>query len=235
VPTSVSRLARQIPVDSLMTPTRRLRRASSIEDARILFAQYDIVPAPTSGRVTGYFDKSTNSRHDLMPEVLISSGTPILDLPGLLSLRPFFFVIKANAIAGYIHYSDLNRPPARAPFYAQLEAVENVISRRMAGVVADADVKAITSPSRYSQLKRHLDRRRSQNLDLGWTAVLSLGELLRLARRYHTLKLEDEDLALVTRFRNRVAHASLRLIEKHSEVRELSKVSALLDMIVRST
>jgi len=234
MPISVGDFARAVSVDNLMVHTRNLVRASHLKDAIPSFADFDIVPAPARGRVSGYFEKSSRRHQLLSAETIISSDTPLIELPGLLSSRPFYFVNSGNNIVGYIHYSDLNKAPIRAPFFALLEAAEVSVSIRIRDRIATEDIKAMSTPGRYRALKGRLERRSTQNLDLGWLAVLKFGEILRLARRYRALNLDDEDLGLLVEFRNRIAHTNLRLIENYNEIRKLSKVEALLRRITKS-
>jgi hypothetical protein len=211
-----------------------LVRASSIEDAQQLFRDFDVVPSPARGPIRGYFEKSSRAHHELRPELLISADTPLLELPGLLSARPFYFVNRMNRVVGYVHYSDLNRPPARAPFFALLEAAETSLSRAIDGVISDSDVHAISSPAEFRGLQHRLRQRRAQNLDLGWLAVLSFGQILRISRRHGVIHLDDNDLRLLKEFRNRIAHTNLRLIEANADIRRLSRAKTILQSIAKS-
>src|SRR5438309_12006168 len=95
-------------VSDIMTPTPQLKRADSLEHATKLFHEYDVVPFPRSGGIQGFFHKDNGEANPLQPAHLLSDATDVLDLPGLLSIRPFYFIISANRITGYVHYSDLN-------------------------------------------------------------------------------------------------------------------------------
>ena len=209
-------------------------RASRIEDAQDSFPLYDVVPFPASGRITGYFEKHSADLHPLGPHEVISWDTPVLDLPGLLSTRRFYFVNRANRVIGYVHFSDLNKAPSRAPFYALLEAAETSLSARISDRLKEAEIKAVCSPRRFKGIQARLKKQRRSNIDLGWLGALSFGEILRLARRFHTVKLDDEELDLQTNFRNRIAHTNLRLIDTYSDIRRLSKVGNLLQAITKS-
>lgn len=137
-----NRIARAMTVDFLMTTAPMLARASSAEEALALHREFDVVPHPKNGKISGYFLKGAPAIHQLSTNVIISGDTAILDLPGLFARQPFFFVLRGSRIEGYIHYSDLNKPPARVPFFALLELAERVLADLLNSIeIPDEKVK----------------------------------------------------------------------------------------------
>src|SRR6266550_2398466 len=110
-----------------MTAAAQLKRADLIGHAQKLFHEYDVVPFPRSGEIKGFFSRGSSETSELKPGHLLSDATDVLELPRLLTAQPFYFVISANRITGYVHYSDLNKYVVAIPFFALFRTAERLL------------------------------------------------------------------------------------------------------------
>lgn len=113
-----------------MLETDALTRASSRGTAQELLTQhpeFDIILLPATGIVTAYVRRDKPEVLTIGSADLMSDGTSLLELPQLLTKRDCFFVLSSNTIAGFVHFSDLNKSLMKIPFFVLFEAVERYL------------------------------------------------------------------------------------------------------------
>ncbi len=110
-----------------MVPKEALVCAQDASEAGRLLAEnpgFDVIPILKDGRLNAFLERTERQPTGIWLRHVISDGTNILNLVEILSERRFGFVLVGSAVAGYIHFSDLNKPFVKLPFYVLTEAVE---------------------------------------------------------------------------------------------------------------
>ena len=217
-----------------MVPVVRLSRAATGEEAAALHDHFDVVPFPRRGRITGYYLKGSPGVVPISADDILSHGTPIIDLAALFLRRPFGFVIQANTIVGYAHYSDLNKPMAKVPFFAAFQLAESAVLERIRNDLTEPTLRALLDRGEFDRLARTRARVARRNVDVGWQGILSLRDVLVIAGRNHKTRLTDHDRRLVVEFRNRSAHATSTLIQREGDLRDLAKAASMARRLARS-
>src|SRR2546422_8961439 len=119
---TLSDLARTFTVRQIMVPERKLVRGHDETDAVRLLEQYpdfDVIPIPKSGEITGFQERGASAPHELTREDVVSDGTSVFDLVDVIAKRRHVFVLTGQSIGGYVHFSDLNNL-VKIPFFALL-------------------------------------------------------------------------------------------------------------------
>jgi hypothetical protein len=230
---ALRRLDHILSVQNIMTPAQVLERADSIEDATQLFNEYDVVPYPKTGRIEGFFKRNSNELIKLQTDHLISNATSLLDMPKLLYQASFYFVISAHTIAGYVHYSDLNKPTMKIPLFLLFHAMENSVWARIKDQITEDIVRKVFQGSAQDYIKKR-DRAKKSNVDIGWMGIFTLPSILRLAKYFQTLDLSDDQIKLLGNNRNNVAHADKNLVNSHADTAQLVKAVKLCQSILKS-
>ncbi|MDP3110820.1 MAG: hypothetical protein Q8M71_01805 [Thermodesulfovibrionales bacterium] len=233
-----TRLDHIISVQDIMTQEKALKRADTIENATHLFKEYDVVPYPKAGKIRGFFRRKIEELIYLRPENLISDSTSLLDLPQLLEQDSFRFVISANEIAGYVHYSDLNEPPMKIPLFVLFQEMEKSLWDRIKGRITEDIIHEVFKNQAKEYVKeRNKARRSNVNVDTGWTGVFCLPAILSLAwhfKEFKKIELSDDKIKLLRTIRNKIAHADRNLINGHADIRQLVEAIHLCEAVSKS-
>lgn len=214
-------------VRDVMTPTTMLVRADDRARAELLLGDYDVIPYPEKGRIRGYFCREDKNLTMIDASHLISDGTRLIDLPEMLSDAPFYFVISGNSISGYVHYSDLNKPAMRMPVFAHLQEMERRFWDKVQRQLTTDIVRSVFPDKLAAQFVRRKERARGGNVDVGWIGVFSLPNILALARHFEATTLSDEEIDLLRKVRNCLAHSDQNLIVRQDDVRNVAAVIRL--------
>ncbi len=110
-----------------MKPADDLVQAATEGEARHLLVQhpqYDIIPIRNGGRIVSFLERDQQRTRVIMIQHVVSSGTPILDVVDSLSDRTFVFVVGCGEVIGLLHFSDLNDPVLKLPYFVLLDGVE---------------------------------------------------------------------------------------------------------------
>jgi hypothetical protein len=228
----VSKLDRIFSVQDIMTPAEMLVRASSRKDAGLLFSKYDVVPYPKIGRIQGFFQRDLNELCDLTPDLLVSDTTSLLSMPILLDQAPFRFIISADQIAGYVHYSDLNKPAMKVPLFVLIQAMERKLWDRIEHKITEDVVRKAFPDNAHKFIKKQAQAIKG-NVDIGWTSVFTLPDILRLVNCFKVTNLSTEQIESLRLIRNDVAHSDRNLISKHRDVSKLVEVLILCQSILK--
>ena len=90
----VRQLALAFTVKDIMIPASDLVRAKAVDDVEAVLKRYpdfDIIPLPFKGKISGYYRRDTKRFFPVKATDLISDGTSLLELPNLLIERDFYF------------------------------------------------------------------------------------------------------------------------------------------------
>ena len=166
-------------VRDLMTSHTALVGADSAQAARSQHERhgYDVIAYPSAGPTTGYYYRGGALTH-ITPADLVSCDTSLLDLLPLLAEREFFFALHGTQISGYVHFSDLNKPLMRMPFYLLLEATERHLLSTLRQTLTQDQAKGALPPSRVKKLQEFLDTAARQRADTNFWDVLGLPDVL---------------------------------------------------------
>ena len=229
----VARLHRIFPVQDIVTPAEVLERADSIEEARLLFSKYDVVPYPKMGKIKGFFQRDLDKLSDLKSDYLISDTTSLLNMPQLLDQAPFRFIISADKIAGYVHYSDLNKPAMKAPLFILIQAMEKRLWDKIEEKITENVVGEVFQGNAKQLIKKR-DGAIRGNVDIGWTGVFTLPDILRLANHFKATDLSNDQIKSLRLTRNDVSHSDKNLVYKHRDVSKLVEVLKLCISVLKS-
>src|ERR1051326_1538360 len=129
---TLENLAKLFTVRSIMTD--ELLSANNSVEAKDLLKKnkdFDLIPIRDKGLLHSYLRRGSADVQLITIDDTIGDGTSILDLVDLLAKREFCFVIGKAAIAGYVHFSDLNNHIVKLPFFILMEALEQHIVREV--------------------------------------------------------------------------------------------------------
>lgn len=216
-------LARSFSAADIMTPEAALARADSVAEATLLLGDYDLVPFPKNGSVTGYFTHGVTDPCDLRPAIVISDSTTVLDLPEFFLAQPSLLVLRGQRIVGLVHFSDLNNPIVKLPLYVMFEAVESELVPELNRRATQADLEAVLRPERLRAIRARLAEARQHRADMGLAQGLLFSELLSLGMRVGILTITAADRDLLIGTRNRIAHADTPLVRNVEDVSALAR------------
>jgi hypothetical protein len=161
---------------------------------------------------------------------LISEATSIIDVVEVLAYRPRAFVLVQNRIGGYVHFSDLNRPIVKLPFFVLLEAVERYFFNKLASAITLETLSKVLDAPRVEALSKKMEvlKKKRSNLN-NWAALLGFKELLLCAHWLGAIETRVSELDSLSKVRNLVCHAATTdlLVEQYSHVRRLANAKKL--------
>ncbi len=189
-----------------------------------LYQDYDYTASLTRGQITAYYKRGEPEGFDLGQEDLLSDGTSLLDLLELMANREFFFVLSANKICGFVHFSDLNHELVKLPLFVLLAAVETRLWSHVKEGLTEHDVENVMDPDRFTEMQQRREQARKKNVDRGWEGLLYFREILELAWYQGLIDTPTADQELLNNTRNRVAHHNRLLVEEHEDVRKLARI-----------
>jgi hypothetical protein len=77
----------------------------------------------------------------------------IPDAVDILTTRPRAFVLVRDRVQGYIHFSDLNRPIVKLPFFVLLEAVERYFFDMLGAEITPELLRTVLDPKRSALVR----------------------------------------------------------------------------------
>ena len=146
------------------------------------------------------------------------------------------FVVERHEVVGLIHFSDLNDPVVKLPYFVLLEGVERQTANSVNMLVQEELLpQLIRDPGRVTQIKNKMNTLTAGRANRDWVTLLSFREILEAACHFDKLPLKGSEIAALSDVRNRVDHAaSKELVEKHSDVKGLKHVGRLCSSILFS-
>jgi|ACXJ01.1.fsa_nt_gi hypothetical protein len=117
---AIFQVDRMFNVKDIMTGSRDLTYADSIEQARQRSAtfDYDVVPIGDSNNLHRFFERDTDSVQEIKKENILAGDTGIAALMSYLEKSGFYFVLEYDSIVGFVNRSDLNKLLSFLPVYA---------------------------------------------------------------------------------------------------------------------
>lgn len=226
-------LARSFSAADIMTPEAALARADDVAEATSLLGDYDLVPFPKNGLVTGYFTQGVTDPCELRPTVVISDSTTVLDLPELFLTQPSLLVLRGQRIVGLVHFSDLNNPIVKLPLYVMFEAVESELIPELNRRATQAALETVLRPERLRAIRARLAEARRHRADMGLAQGLFFSELLSLGMHLGILTITPADRDLLVSTRNRIAHADTALVRTVEDVSALARAKEAFEDLGR--
>ena len=171
-------LAATFTVRDVMVSTESLERADSLDEARQSSAQhpeFNTIPLPKMGSITAYVQRDKTKPQVIRSADLISDGTSLLNVPRLLMQRDFFFVLSSNTIAGFVHFSDLNKSIVKLPLFVLFEALERHLWSLVSSRLIEDDLPKVLDAQRAETLMRRRAKVQAKDVDVGWSGLLTVG------------------------------------------------------------
>jgi len=228
----IERFLELISAEDIMTEVGKLKRADDLKNAGNLFSQYDVVPYPKKGPITGYHYLKSRALIEIEIKNLISKGTNIIELIKILKEKQFCFVLSGTEINGYIHFSDLNKSITKIPLFVLFQAVERRLWNKLKTKINEDDLKKVfitKEADRFIKSKAFNVRR---NINIGWTGIFTFPYILRLARFYGQIDLSDSEIKILKEFRNKIAHSDKNMVRSFKEVTVLNDAINLCYSII---
>jgi hypothetical protein len=217
----IERIRKVITVEDLMTNAKLLKRVDNILDAKSLFSEYDVIPYPQKGKIKGFFHRDCESIKPIEIKNLISNGTDIFELLKLLDKYQFYFVLSANEIIGYVHYSDLNKHSTKIPLFVLFENTERILWQQFEHRIKEKDLFRIFKEKEVKKFLKKREKNISENVDIGWAGIFTFPSMLRLAGFYGLVNFDDKKIRILKETRNKIAHSDRNLVTSHGEVKHL--------------
>jgi hypothetical protein len=143
---TLQRLAQGFVARDIMVPLERLTRADDEAAAAHKLEenlQYDIIPMPQKGRLTAFLERGATRVKIIQIQHVVSAETPILDLLSSLCDQRHIFVVGRHEVIGLVHFSDLNDPIVKLPFFVLLEGLERQVVDAIRPLVSIGKIKPL--------------------------------------------------------------------------------------------
>jgi hypothetical protein len=235
---TLRQLGKSFTVRDIMIPYEDFVLIEDESEANRFFDEYDdfdYTASLTRGEITTYYKRGVPGSFELSQEDLLSDGTSLLELLNLMVSRDFFFVLSANRICGFVHFSDLNHQLVKLPLFVLLAAVESHLWPQVREGLTEADVEMVMSPERFDEVRCRLRRAKERDVNIGWEGLLYFGEILELASNFGLIGMSADNRNRLHSWRNRIAHHNRLLVENHDDVRELASIRNLCEKVMRGT
>ena len=222
---TLQRLALTFTARDIMVPMEDLTCARDQAFALRLLEEnpdFDVIPVERKGELYAYLERGSESLKCIRLRDIVSDGTAILDLVDVLGKQKFCFVLATNIIAGYLHFSDLNKPIVKLPFFVILEALERWLVEKLSPLVNESNLQTLLDPQRVEAIREKMRYMSEKRANLGWVIKLYFPEILKFAVNLGVVKLKQQQIDLLSNVRNRICHADKMLVEEHKDVRRLA-------------
>jgi hypothetical protein len=167
---TLARLAEGFTVQDIMVPRESLVCGCGEDSARTLLEEHrdlDVIPIERGGQLVAYLQRGRKKQKDIRMKDVIGDSASLFDLVEVLEGscsedRGFCFVLVRNRIAGYVHYSDLNKDIVKLPFFILLENVEHHLVEGLRPLIKEDNLEAILDADRCERAKEKMCRARLQ-------------------------------------------------------------------------
>lgn len=195
---------------------------------------FDVIPIRRGDKFVAFLERGQSHPETIRVQHLIESETPIVDLVDTLHDRPFIFVVGRQEIVGLVHFSDLNDPVVKLPYFALLEGVERQLAGAVKPLVTRESLSQfIRDPQRVTQIVDKMERLRVNKADRDWVSILYFREILEAACYFGRLSLKISEIEDLSAVRTLVAHAATTaLVETNSDVKRLRNIGNLCSRIL---
>lgn len=221
-----------------MVPANELVCAADLESAQGLLAknpEYDVIPIKENKNIIAFCERGDSVSRRIKLYDLVSDATSIIDLIDVFIERVFVFVLSQQKVDGYVHFSDLNKPLVKLPFFVLLESLERHVSTTISGMVAEDTLSKILDHERYGSVIKRMAKMREDRADLDWTTLLYFKEMLLCARHLGKLRIDISEIDMLAKTRNLVTHAASpdALVESHQDVKRLLSAKQICASILQ--
>lgn len=236
---TLRRLARRFVARDLMVPREELVCAEDLREAEKkleAYPKFDIIPIRQAQRIVWFLERGQAKHRTIQVQHVIGPETPILDLLDSLCNQTFVFVVEKHEVVGLVHFSDLNDPIVKLPYFVLLEGVERQVTDSIKNLVQEELLsKFIGASDRVAAIRDKMKRLKEKHAEREWVTVLYFREILDAARYFGKLRLKDSEIADLSDVRTRVDHAAAKdLVEEHSDVKRLKDVVKLCSSVLFS-
>lgn len=176
---TLRRLASRFVARDIMKPATELVSADSEAHARKRLEEnprLDVIPIFRGGTLLAFQERGQPRAETIQIRHLVGAGTPIPDVVDSMSDRRFVLVVGRHEVIGLIHFSDLNDPVVKLPFFVLLEGVERRLADAVDGLVTeDVIPELIRDPKRVDAIRLKMAQvaKERGRPGLGHTDVLS--------------------------------------------------------------
>jgi hypothetical protein len=222
---TLRRLATTFTARDIMIPEAGLACAGDEKEAARVSKDnpdFSVIPIRENTKLVRYFLRDSRTSQQIMLHDLISDGTSLLDLVEILEDREFSFVLSHREIAGFVHFSDLNHPLVKLAFYVILEALERQALSPISHNGGHEYLAKHLDPSRFKQIERQYKRDRDAARSL--FNYLNIADILRLATKARTIRLDDNVIKAIKDVRDRASHAKENMVDDYACVKRLATV-----------
>lgn len=224
---TLQRLAGAFVVRDVMVAQDNLVSAPDLATAEDLlnrFPDYDVVPIRDGGHLTAYLQRGASKVHRITLNDLVSDSTSLLDLVDVLESRSFVFVLTRQKVSGFVHFSDLNKPLLKLPYFVLLEALERDVGNRVARHVDNDLIERLFGHARYEQVRKKMETMQQHRSNLDLVNLLYFQEVLLCGLNLQFVTLDQPQIQMLAKVRTRVCHASADpLVKSQLDVKELSR------------
>jgi len=221
----LERLALTFSARDVMVQMQDLVCAANEETAQEYLETYpdfDVIPILNRKKeIVAYFERESGTAKSICYHDIVSDSTSILDLVCILENRKFCFVQVRNEIAGYIHFSDLNKGIVKLPYFLILEDLERRLAEKIGPRIHEDILEEVLDLQRTNILKEKMRSMKRERSDLGWANILYFNEIIRFAQHFKIVQLRPLQIEVLSQVRNSICHAERPLVEKHRDVRRL--------------
>jgi hypothetical protein len=238
---TLQRLITSFVASDIMIPKDQILSAANEDKALQLLnqnPQYDVIPLHSEGHLEKFLERGNVKSKRIQIKDAVSAETPILEIVRCFCDRQHLFVLGQCEIIGLIHFSDLNDPVVKLPYFLLLEGLERKITDSIRQSVNEhALPRIITDPKRLSDIMRKMSELQNKKADRDLVSLSYFREILESARYFDKLQLETSQIEDLSCIRNRVAHSAAdELIESLQDVRRLSRVHLIcMDLLFESS
>jgi hypothetical protein len=234
---TLRRLARRFVARDLMTPRDELVCAEDQREAEQKLEahpKFDVIPIRQADRLVHFLERGQSRPRTIQLQHVIGPETPILDIVDSLCDQKFVFIVERHEVAGLVHFSDLNDPIVKLPYFVLLEAVERQVADSVKNLVQEELLpQFIANSERVTLIKSKMKKLKAKHAEREWVTILYFGEILDAARYLGKLPLEVSEIKDLSAVRTRVDHAATEeLVEEHSDVTRLRNVTSLCSSIL---
>jgi hypothetical protein len=110
-------------------------------------------------------NNKVTDRRAIMVDDLIAGSTPISEVIGLLSNRPFYFVLHTCLITKIVTTADLNRLPVRTYLHTVLDHVEWLLAEWIQSTFPNSEWMTLLSESAQLKIRQLHETKRSEDFD----------------------------------------------------------------------
>ncbi len=221
---TLKRIAMAFTVRDIMASEEKIVRAPDITTAQKLLKQnpdFDVIPIEQNGNMVSYIEQGSEKTKSIQANDIISDATSIIDLVGILKDKKFCFILVRNSISGYVHFSDLNNHIVKLPFFIILEALERNLIEKIGALTNEKTLELVLGPKRAGELRKTMGDLKMKRADLDWPNLLSFKDIVQFNCHFEKIKLNREQVYIISKTRNLVCHASQPLIDNYEDVKRL--------------